>query len=80
MELAGGMSFQREHELERLFRDMQGARFHVLRQGPQARCAGAMALGLPVATIHWDVIARAVMPRRLGLRRQAPGRTGSRRP
>jgi alkylation response protein AidB-like acyl-CoA dehydrogenase len=52
MELAGGMSFQREHELERLFRDVQGARFHVLRQGPQARYAGAMALGLPVATIY----------------------------
>lgn len=52
MELAGGMSFQRENELERLFRDVQGARFHVLRQGPQARYAGAMALGLPVTTIY----------------------------
>lgn len=52
MELAGGMSFHRENELERLFRDVQGARFHVLRQGPQARYAGAMALGLPVSTIY----------------------------
>lgn len=52
MELAGGMSFHREHELERPFHDVQGARLHVLRLGPQARYAGAMALGLSVATIH----------------------------
>jgi alkylation response protein AidB-like acyl-CoA dehydrogenase len=52
MELAGGIAFQREAGLERLFRDVQGARFHVLRQGPQARYAGAMALGLSVAKIY----------------------------
>lgn len=52
MELAGGVAFQRQAGLERLFRDIQGARFHVLRQGPQARYAGAMALGLPVKTIY----------------------------
>ncbi|WP_291296181.1 acyl-CoA dehydrogenase family protein [Elioraea sp.] len=52
MELAGGVAFQRQAGLERLFRDVQGARFHVLRQGPQARYAGAMALGLPVKTIY----------------------------
>jgi alkylation response protein AidB-like acyl-CoA dehydrogenase len=52
MELAGGIAYQRQAGLERLFRDIQGARFHVMRQGPQARYAGAMALGLPVKTIY----------------------------
>lgn len=51
LELAGGAGFQRKHGLERLFRDIQGARFHPLQAGPQARYAGAMALGLPVARI-----------------------------
>lgn len=51
MELAGGASFYRDNGLERRFRDMQGARFHPLQAGPQARYAGAMALGQPVDTI-----------------------------
>jgi alkylation response protein AidB-like acyl-CoA dehydrogenase len=51
MELAGGCAFQRKHGLERLFRDVQGARFHPLQAGPQSRYAGAMALGLPVSRI-----------------------------
>lgn len=51
LELAGGAGFQRKHGLERLFRDIQGARFHPLQAGPQARYAGAMALGLPVSRI-----------------------------
>jgi alkylation response protein AidB-like acyl-CoA dehydrogenase len=51
MELAGGASFYRGNGLERCFRDVQGARFHPLQAGPQAEYAGAMALGLPVATI-----------------------------
>ena len=51
MELAGGASFYREKGLERRFRDMQGARFHPLQSGPQARYAGAMALGMPVDAI-----------------------------
>lgn len=51
MELAGGASFHRRTGLERLFRDIQGARYHPLQAGPQARYAGAMALGLPVAKI-----------------------------
>jgi len=37
--------------LERRFRDVQGARYHPLQQGPQARYAGAMALGQPVDRI-----------------------------
>ena len=52
MELAGGASFYRANELERRFRDIQGARFHPLQAGPQAEYAGAMALGLSVASIY----------------------------
>ena len=48
MELAGGAGFYRAAGLERRFRDIQGARFHPLQQGPQAAYAGSMALGLPV--------------------------------
>ena len=51
MELAGGASFYRATGLERRFRDIQGARFHPLQAGPQARYAGAMALGLPTTTV-----------------------------
>ena len=51
MELAGGAGFYRAAGLERRFRDVQGARYHPLQSGPQAAYAGAMALGLPVATI-----------------------------
>ncbi|HEV7317179.1 MAG TPA: acyl-CoA dehydrogenase family protein [Ensifer sp.] len=51
MELAGGASFYRATGLERRFRDIQGARFHPLQSGPQARYAGAMALGLPTGSI-----------------------------
>jgi alkylation response protein AidB-like acyl-CoA dehydrogenase len=51
MELAGGASFYRANGLERRFRDIQAARFHPLQAGPQARYAGAMAFGLPTATV-----------------------------
>lgn len=52
MELAGGASFYRKAGLERRFRDIQGARFHPLQSGPQARYAGAMALGQPTTSIY----------------------------
>jgi len=52
MELAGGASFYRANGLERRFRDIQGARFHPLQAGPQAEYAGAIALGMPVASIY----------------------------
>jgi alkylation response protein AidB-like acyl-CoA dehydrogenase len=48
LELSGGAGFYRANGLERRFRDIQGARFHPLQQGPQAAYAGSMALGLPV--------------------------------
>jgi alkylation response protein AidB-like acyl-CoA dehydrogenase len=51
MELAGGGAFLRRTGIERLFRDVQGARYHPLQAGPQARYAGALALGLPVDRI-----------------------------
>jgi indole-3-acetate monooxygenase len=52
MELAGGPGFYRTAGLERRFRDVQGARYHPLQQGPQAEYAGAMAIGLPVDRIY----------------------------
>jgi indole-3-acetate monooxygenase len=48
MELAGGAGFYRAQGLERLFRDIQAARYHPLQSGPQARYAGAMAFEQPV--------------------------------
>ena len=51
MELAGGAGFYRAAGLERRFRDIQGARFHPMQQGPQAIYTGSMALGLPVDTV-----------------------------
>jgi acyl-CoA dehydrogenase len=51
MELAGGASFYRATGLERRLRDIQGARFHPLQSGPQARYAGATALGLPTSKV-----------------------------
>jgi alkylation response protein AidB-like acyl-CoA dehydrogenase len=48
LQLAGGAGFYRSNGLERRFRDIQGARYHPLQSGSQARYSGAMALGLPV--------------------------------
>lgn len=52
LELAGGAGFYRANGLERRFRDIQGARFHPLQQGPQASYTGSMALGLSVANVY----------------------------
>lgn len=48
LELAGGAGFYRKAGLERAFRDIQGARFHPLREGPQLALAGRLALGLDI--------------------------------
>ena len=48
LDVAGGASYFRRLGLERLFRDVQGARFHPLPEDPQRRLAGRMALGLPI--------------------------------
>ena len=45
---AGGAGFFKNMRLERAFRDIQGARFHPLQDGPQQRLAGRVALGLPI--------------------------------
>lgn len=48
MEVAGGAAFYRALGLERLFRDVQGARFHPLQEKPQAIFTGRFTLGLDV--------------------------------
>jgi alkylation response protein AidB-like acyl-CoA dehydrogenase len=48
MGVTGGAGYFRSTGLERLFRDIQGARFHPLTETPQRRFAGRMALGLPI--------------------------------
>ncbi|MCW5737459.1 MAG: acyl-CoA dehydrogenase family protein [Enhydrobacter sp.] len=52
MELAGGAGFYRDAGLERRFRDIQGARYHVMRTAQQQDYAGSMALGLPVDKVY----------------------------
>ena len=48
MDVAGGAAYFRSVGLERLFRDVQGARFHPLPDSAQHRMAGRAALGLPI--------------------------------
>jgi acyl-CoA dehydrogenase len=48
MDLAGGGSFLRKNALERLFRDVQGVRYHPMQEKPQTVLAGRFALGLPL--------------------------------
>ena len=48
MEVAGGSAFYRDNQLERLFRDVQAARYHPLHDGPQRELAARMALGLDI--------------------------------
>lgn len=50
METAGGSAFYRDKGLERRFRDIQGARYHPMRNGPQQEFAGRIALGLDTLT------------------------------
>jgi acyl-CoA dehydrogenase len=48
MEVAGGASFYESAELERCFRDIQGARFHPVPEKSQTRLTGRLLLGLPL--------------------------------
>jgi alkylation response protein AidB-like acyl-CoA dehydrogenase len=48
MEVGGAGSFYRTSPLERLFRDIQGARFHRPQERSQLRFSGRLALGLDV--------------------------------
>jgi alkylation response protein AidB-like acyl-CoA dehydrogenase len=45
MEAAGGAGFYREAGLERLFRDIQGVRYHRPQERMQLRYSGELALG-----------------------------------
>lgn len=46
VELVGGSSYSRGSELERLWRDVQGAQFHPLSRTKQLPFAGRVAIGL----------------------------------
>jgi acyl-CoA dehydrogenase len=48
VECVGGQSFSRDFGLERLWRDVQAARFHALQGKPQALYSGRIALGIDV--------------------------------
>jgi alkylation response protein AidB-like acyl-CoA dehydrogenase len=48
MEVAGGRAFYRSCPIERLFRDVQGARYHPLQEKAQLRYTGRLALGLDI--------------------------------
>ncbi|HWQ03050.1 MAG TPA: acyl-CoA dehydrogenase family protein [Candidatus Nitrosotenuis sp.] len=48
IELVGGRAFYRSMALERMFRDIQAARFHPLQEKPQIRLTGRLALGLDI--------------------------------
>lgn len=48
MTVAGGAAFYRGNGLERLFRDVQGARYHPLQEGVQRELAARVALGLDI--------------------------------
>lgn len=48
MEAAGGAGFYRRTGLERIFRDVQAARYHPLQEKAQARLAARLALGLDI--------------------------------
>jgi alkylation response protein AidB-like acyl-CoA dehydrogenase len=45
MEVGGGSAFYRRKGLEKLFRDLQGARYHPLREEEQCKLSGQLALG-----------------------------------
>jgi len=48
MEVAGGGAFYRDAHLERLFRDIQGSRYHPMPEKSQTRFAGRLLLGLDI--------------------------------
>lgn len=48
MVAAGGAGFYRKTGLERIWRDVQAARYHPLQEPAQARLAGRVALGLSI--------------------------------
>jgi alkylation response protein AidB-like acyl-CoA dehydrogenase len=51
MEIAGGSAFYRKLGLEKLFRDVQGVRYHPLREEAQRKLSGQMALGWDLSSL-----------------------------
>jgi alkylation response protein AidB-like acyl-CoA dehydrogenase len=51
MEIAGGNAFYRKLGLEKLFRDLQGVRYHPLRQEAQRTLSGQLALDWDLASL-----------------------------
>ena len=51
MEVAGGSAFYRKLGLEKLFRDVQGARYHPLREETQRKLSGQLALGWDTSSL-----------------------------
>ncbi|MGA7952968.1 MAG: acyl-CoA dehydrogenase family protein [Gloeobacterales cyanobacterium] len=51
MEIAGGSAFYRKLGLEKLFRDLQGARYHPLREEAQRKLSGQLALAWDLSSL-----------------------------
>jgi alkylation response protein AidB-like acyl-CoA dehydrogenase len=51
MEIAGGSAFYRKLGLEKLFRDVQGARYHPLREEAQRKLSGQLALAWDLSSL-----------------------------
>jgi alkylation response protein AidB-like acyl-CoA dehydrogenase len=51
MEIAGGSAFYRKLGLEKLFRDVQGVRYHPLREEAQRKLSGQLALGWDMSSL-----------------------------
>ena len=51
MEIVGGNAFYRKLGLEKLFRDMQGARYHPLREEAQRKLSGQLALAWDLSSL-----------------------------
>ncbi|MBI4783617.1 MAG: acyl-CoA/acyl-ACP dehydrogenase [Oscillatoriophycideae cyanobacterium NC_groundwater_1537_Pr4_S-0.65um_50_18] len=51
MEIAGGSAFYRKQGLEKLFRDVQGVRYHPLREEAQRKLSGQLALEWNVSSL-----------------------------
>jgi alkylation response protein AidB-like acyl-CoA dehydrogenase len=51
MEIVGGSAFYRKLGLEKLFRDVQGVRYHPLREEAQRKLSGQLALGWDMSSL-----------------------------
>ncbi|HEY9644256.1 MAG TPA: hypothetical protein V6C57_27425, partial [Coleofasciculaceae cyanobacterium] len=51
MDITGGSAFYRKLGLEKLFRDVQGVRYHPLREEAQRKLSGQLALGWDTSSL-----------------------------